>query len=82
MAVKAKPRHEIVSEYDEWGTALQLQDLKKDTELDQYKIYSYLQKLGFQNHLKDEFFFINPAVKNPKLDRVQIPVIKAFSEGI
>ena len=78
MAVKAKPREEAVSQYDEWGMSLQLEDLKKDAELDQYKIYSYLQKLGFQNHLKDEFFFINPALKNPKLDKIQIHVSEAF----
>jgi len=69
MIVKALPSNEPISEYDTWGKSLNLSELKTDTELDRYKLYAYFQKLGFQNHFNNEFFFIDPSQKNGLMEK-------------
>ena len=59
-------------EYEnDWQRKMGYGNMNRDLEKNSYKLYAYYQKLGFQNFLRDEYFFLRPGLKNDKMDAVK-----------
>lgn len=74
IALKAFPlQFERTAHLNEsWVERIGLCDLEKDEEKAKHQLYNYYQRIGFTNPFKDEFFFINPAWINEKLDSIEL----------
>ncbi|MTI86593.1 MAG: hypothetical protein FH748_01350 [Balneolaceae bacterium] len=57
---------------DDWKKRVALEELERDEEKVKYKLYHYYQNLGFESPLNNEFFFINPALKNKKFESISL----------
>ena len=60
VVVKAFPlqfEQKVFNYTKQWDKQMKFQQLERDEEKATYKMYSYYQSLGFQNILKNEFFF-------------------------
>lgn len=72
IALKAYPlQFESSRGSDEtWAKKVALEGLEEDEEKARYKLYHYYQNLGFENLLRNEFFFMNPAKKNKIFEKL------------
>lgn len=45
---------------DEWDQKMDYDDLDKDFEKSQYKLFNYFQQMGFQNPFDRDYFIAEP----------------------
>ena len=57
---------------EEWSKKMKYKDSIQDEKMARKQLYEFYKSLGFMQHLKTEYFYINPALINKKLDEIDL----------
>jgi GNAT superfamily N-acetyltransferase len=55
-----------------WYKKMCLNEFEKDDEKAKYKLYSYYRSAGFDQPFNNEYFTMNPALRNDALDSIEL----------
>lgn len=56
---------------NDWQRKMGYGSMDRDFEKNSYKLYAYYQRLGFHNFLGNEYFFLNPDLRNERMDAIE-----------
>ena len=56
----------------EWNTKMNFKQMEQDSNIAKKQLYNFYKKMGFKRYKRSEYFYLNPAFPNPKLDKINI----------
>ena len=76
IALKAFPLQlegsSVLGRDEKWSKKMKYDDLIQDEKIAKKQLYKFYKSLGFTQYFKTEYFYINPALTNKKLDKVNL----------
>ena len=57
---------------EKWNEKMKYEDSIQDEKMAKKQLYKFYKSLGFTQYLRTEYFYINPALINKKLDKIDL----------
>ena len=57
---------------NEWNTKMNFKQMRQDSNIAKKQLYNFYKEMGFKRYKRSEYFYLNPAFQNPKLDKIDI----------